>query len=162
MSDTTFQVIIAVIGIATTLVLVKLGLWMFRAAVREAIAPTHARVVILEKHERLIWNVAMQRAFEKLHHADQPVFDTLLEAFRSHEMTEQQLVQFIERLSILVKDTSQKERIPSANLLLEAALSEYEARLGFGGEVLRSAKTDKENVAAGQSMAQEAGDKTES
>jgi hypothetical protein len=130
---------------------------LFTHAVQDALSHTHARVVNLEKHERLIWDVAMQRAFEKLHHADQPAFDLLLEDFRAHKLTEQQLTQFIERLETLTKDQNHPERMPAANLLLESALLEREAREGFYGRA-DSAVTKAENVTAGEAMAKEAGD----
>lgn len=145
-------------ALLSVVVIVKLALWSFKAAVGAAIAPTHARVVSLEKRERLIWDVAMQRAFEKLHHADQPAFDLLLEDFRAHKMSEQQLTQFIERLETLTKDESHPERIPAANLLLESAELEREARQGFYG-FSDSQKMRDENLVAGEAMAKEAGDR---
>jgi hypothetical protein len=141
-------------------ILVALG-WLvkkvFTNAVQAALGETQGRVFSLEKHERLIWDVAMQRAFEKLHHSDQPAFDKLLENFRSHRLTEQQLTQFIERLEVLVTDKRRSERIPAANLLLESALLEREARAGFFG-FIDTAEDRAENVLAGNELAREAGD----
>jgi len=150
-------VVLALLALAFLAALAWVTKRIFTNAVQAALSQTHARVVSLEKHERLIWDVAMQRAFEKLHHTDQPAFDLLLEDFRSHRMTEQQLTQFIERLGILIKDRNHPERMPAANLLLESALLEREAREGFFGRA-DDAITKAENVTAGEVMAKEAGD----
>jgi hypothetical protein len=80
-----------------------------------------------------------------------------LENFRSHRLTEQQLTQFIERLEVLVTDKQHSERTPAANLLLESALLEREARAGFSGFV-DTAEDRAENVLAGNELAREAGD----
>jgi hypothetical protein len=151
----TFLIVLTALGCFIVLALTANRL--FKLAVQSAIAGTQARVVQLEKHERLIWDIAKQRAFEKLHHTDQPAFDLLLEEFRAHSMSEQQLTQFIERLEILSKDEQHRERVPAANLLLESAMLEREARHGFEG-FINSAVERAENVIAGDVMAREAGD----
>ena len=153
-----FSILIAALTLLAVIAVVKLILWMFKTAIREAISPTHARVISLERHERLIWDMAMERAFEKLHHSDQPAFDKLLEDFKAHRMTEQQLTQFIERLGILIEDSQHRDRIPAANLLLESALLERDARHGFGDFPDTQMMRD-ENLTAGEVMAKEAGDR---
>lgn len=118
-----------------------------------AIEVSKATVIADEKRE-ILAAVVEVGASEILHHAKQPVFDVLIDKFKDPtSMSDQEMIQFIQRLEVIANDTRKKTpQQPAARLMLDRALTV--AR----GRSLRVATRAElgENRAAGEAMRIEA------
>lgn len=118
-----------------------------------AVEVKKATVIADEKRE-ILASVVEINASEILHHANQPVFDILIDRFKDHEkMTNQEMIQFIQRLEIIANDTREKTpQQPAARLMLDRALN---VARGRNLKVATRAELG-ENRAAGEAMRVEA------
>jgi hypothetical protein len=116
-------------GITTALAIVG-GVWKLVSVLMS----TNTRLVILEARQGLLWSLTEQRAVDALHHVTQPVFDDLLEKFRSKTLTVAERDQFIDRLEVLASEplsVSTQLTIPAAEILLVSAKAGIEKREGL-------------------------------
>lgn len=110
--------------------------------------------VIADEKREILASVVEINAAEILHHAKQPVFDFLIDKFKDPgTMSDQEMVQFIQRLEIIANDTRQKTpQQPAARMMLDRALA-----VARGRNLKVSTRAELgENRAAGEAMRVEA------
>lgn len=119
-----------------------------------AVEVKRATVIADEKREMLA-SVVEINAADILHHANQPMFDILIDKFTQapDSMTDQELVQFIQRCEAIANDVRKKTpQQPAARLMLDRALT-----FAHGRNLTVSTRAElAENRAAGEAMRVEA------
>jgi hypothetical protein len=105
------------------------------------------------KKQEILSAVVEIAALDILHHAQQPMFDLLIDKFKDpNAMSDQELTQFIQRLNVIACDTQLTAQQPAARLMLDAALKQATKR-----DLQVSTVTEGgENRIAGESMRAEA------
>lgn len=123
-----------------------------QAIVQDSTDSNAAQATLQADKQRLLSDVVELQALDTLHHALQPVFDDLIEKFKTGDISDQELTQFIARLYVIANDESRETaQQPSAKLTLDRALDLARFR-----NLTAPPHEKKENVAAGEAMRVEA------